>query len=193
VLVNPAPPPADVQRAQLEPGTFVFVGRLTPQKALPVLLEAIGKVEGARLDLVGEGAERVRLESLVDAAGLAERVRFLGSLPRAEVLSHLAAARAAVLSSSWENLPHAAVEALSVGTPVVSTAVGGVPEVVHDGENGLLVPPNDPGALAAALQSILHDDELRSRLADAAKPSVAAMGRDVIYGRLEQILIEAAA
>ncbi len=108
------------------------------------------------------------------------------------MLAHLAGARAAVLSSAWENLPHAAVEALAVGTPVVSTAVGGVPEVVHDGENGLLVPPNDPAALAGALRSILDDDALRSRLAAAAKPSVAAIGRDVIYARLEQILVEAA-
>jgi len=192
VLVNPAPPPADVEPAPLDPGTFVFVGRLTHQKALPVLLEAIGAVDGAKLELVGDGADRRALEELVATRGLADRVRFVGSLPRDQVLAHLAGARAAVLSSAWENLPHAAVEALSVGTPVVSTAVGGVPEVVHDGENGLLVPPNDPAALAAALRAVLHDDALRSRLAAAAKPSVAAIGRDVIYDRLEQILVEAA-
>ena len=193
VLVNPAPAPADVEPAPLEPGTFVFVGRLTHQKALPVLLEAIGAVDGARLELVGDGADRAALESMVAARGLDDRVRFVGALPRDQVLARLAGARAAVLSSAWENLPHAAVEALSVGTPVVSTAVGGVPEVVRDGENGLLVPPNDPAALAGALRAILHDDALRARLAAAAKPSVAAIGRDVIYGRLEQILAEAAA
>jgi glycosyltransferase involved in cell wall biosynthesis len=192
VLVNPAPPPADVEPAHLEPGTFVFVGRLTHQKALPVLLEAIAAVDGAKLELVGSGADRPALEAIVAARRLEDRVRFAGALPRHEVLAHLAGARAAVLSSAWENLPHAAVEALAVGTPVVSTAVGGVPEVVRDGENGLLVPPNDPAALAGALRSILDDDALRSRLAAAAKPSVAAIGRDVIYTRLEQILVEAA-
>ena len=191
VLVNPAPPPADVEPAPLEPGTFVFVGRLTHQKALPVLLEAIAAVDGAKLELVGAGADRPALEAVVAARRLEDRVRFAGALPRHEVLAHLAGARAAVLSSAWENLPHAAVEALAVGTPVVSTAVGGVPEVVRDGQNGLLVPPNDPAALAAALRSILDDDALRSRLAAAAKPSVAAIGRDVIYARLEQILAEA--
>lgn len=191
VLVNPAPPPTDVEPAALEPGTFVFVGRLTHQKALPVLLEAIGAVEGAKLELVGTGADRNALEETVVARGLADRVRFVGSLPRDQVLAHLAGARAAVLSSAWENLPHAVVEALSVGTPVVSTAVGGVPEVVRDGENGLLVPPNNPAALADALRAILHDDALRSRLAEAAQPSVAAIGRDVIYERLERILVEA--
>jgi glycosyltransferase involved in cell wall biosynthesis len=97
-----------------------------------------------------------------------------------------------VLSSAWENLPHAAVEALAVGTPVVSTAVGGVPEVVSDGDNGLLVPPNDPDALAAALRRMLDDDELHARLAACAQPSVAAIGRDVIYARLERILLDVA-
>jgi glycosyltransferase involved in cell wall biosynthesis len=193
VLVNPAPSPLDVEPADLEPGTFVFVGRLSHQKALPVLLDALRAVDGAKLDLVGDGPDRAALEAGVSARGLGERVRFFGALPRDQVLARLAGARAAVLSSAWENLPHAAVEALAVGTPVVATAVGGVPEVVHDGENGLLVPVGDAEKLAGALRSILHDDALRSRLAAGAKPSVAAIGREAIYGRLEQILIEAVA
>jgi glycosyltransferase involved in cell wall biosynthesis len=187
VLVNPAPPPADVKPAKLSPRTFVFVGRLTEQKALPVLLDALDRVDDAELVVVGDGPERATLERR--ASG---RVRFVGSLPRAGVLSHLAGSRAAVLSSAWENLPHAAVEALAVGTPVVSTAVGGVPEVVTDGENGLLVPPNDADALAAALRRILEDDELHARLAARTKPSVAAIGRDAIYERLERILLDVA-
>jgi glycosyltransferase involved in cell wall biosynthesis len=64
---------------------------------------------------------------------------------------------------------------------------------VHDGENGLLVPPNDVAALTGALRAILTDDDLRSRLAAGAKPSVAAIGRDAIYERLERILLGAAA
>jgi len=124
--------------------------------------------------------------------GVGDRVTFLGARPRDEALRYLAGARAAVLSSAWENLPHAAVEALAVGTPVVSTAVGGVPEVVRDDENGLLVPPNDPAALAGALRRLLTDDALRLRLAAAAQPSVEAIGRVPTYARLEQILVEAA-
>jgi glycosyltransferase involved in cell wall biosynthesis len=193
VLTNPAPPPIDVEPMPLEPGTFVFVGRLTEQKALPVALAAIAEVDGARLALVGDGPERASLERRVSELGLGERVKFLGSLSRDEALRYLAGARAALLSSAWENLPHAAVEALAVGTPVVSTSVGGVPEVVHDGENGLLVPPNDVAALAAALRAMLTDDDLRSRLAAGAQPSVAAIGRATIYERLERILREAAA
>jgi glycosyltransferase involved in cell wall biosynthesis len=189
VLVNPAPAPSDVRPEPLPPGTFVFVGRLTEQKGLPVALDALADVPDARLVLVGDGPERAALEQ--HAARFGDRVEFRGSLPRASVLRHLAGARAALLPSAWENLPHAVVEALAVGTPVVATAAGGVPEVVHDGGNGLLVPPNDPRALADAMRSLLDDDALRARLAAGAKPSVAGIGRDAIYTRLERILEEA--
>jgi glycosyltransferase involved in cell wall biosynthesis len=192
VLVNPAPPPRDLPASTLRDGTFVFVGRLTSQKALPDALRAVAAVDGARLVIVGDGPERASLERLTDELGIRDRVTFEGSRPRDHVLQTLAGARAAVLSSSWENLPHAAVESLSVGTPVVATAVGGVPEVVHDDENGLLVPAGDVAALAGAIRRVLEDGALHARLAAAAKPSVAAIGRDRIYERLEQILLEAA-
>jgi glycosyltransferase involved in cell wall biosynthesis len=192
VLLNPAPAPVEVEPAPLPPNTFVYVGRLTHQKGLPVLLDAVERVPDARLEIVGDGPERAGLEERAKSPSLAGRVTFAGALPRSEVLSHLAGARAAVLASAWENLPHAAVEALSVGTPVVATAVGGVPEAVFDDRNGLLVPPNDAAALAAALERVLRDDALRDRLAAGAIPSVAAIGRDETYTRLETILEEAA-
>jgi glycosyltransferase involved in cell wall biosynthesis len=188
VLTNPAPPPRDVEPERLPAGSFVFVGRLTRQKALRTALEAVELVPGARLVLVGDGPERDALESV---AG--ERVEFRGSVSRDEALRTVAGAEAALLSSDWENLPHAAVEALSVGVPVVATAVGGVPEVVHDGENGLLVPPRRPDALAAAMRRVLEERGLRDRLAAGAKPSVEAISSEAIYGRLEELLAEAAA
>ena len=100
------------------------------------------------------------------------------------MLAQLAGAHAAILTSDWENLPHAAVEALSVGTPVLATAVGGVPEAafVHHGENGLLVPARDVDALAHAMHRLLEPG-LRDRLAASAKPSVEAISRERVYGR----------
>ena len=192
VLTNPAPAPTRIEPEPLEPGTFVFAGRLTEQKALHVALAALSEVPQARLVLVGDGPERARLEELARTLGIDDRVRFAGALSREQVLRYLAGARAALLSSSWENLPHAVVEALAVGTPVVATAVGGVPEVVHDGENGLLVPAGDVTALAAALARVVSDDGLRDRLAAGAQPSVERIGREPTYARLEQILVEAA-
>jgi glycosyltransferase involved in cell wall biosynthesis len=96
-----------------------------------------------------------------------------------------------LLSSDWENLPHAAVEALSVGVPVVSTRVGGVPEIVRDGGNGLLVPPSRPEELASAIRRVLEEPGLRARLAAEAKPSVEAISSDVVYGRIESLLARA--
>ena len=106
-----------------------------------VAIDALAYVPDAQLTVIGDGPDRGRLEQHAQGAGLNGRVRFVGSLPRAEVLDALAGAEAAVLSSDWENFPHAAVEALAVGTPLVATAVGGVGEIVVDGVNGLLVPP----------------------------------------------------
>ena len=121
-------------------------------------------------------------------------MRFTGSLPREEALRcSRAGSEAALLASDWENLPHAAVEALAVGTPVVATAVGGVPEVVHDGENGLLVAPRDgPRSSAAALRRIVGDPALRDRWPPRRGRRSRHLSRDEVYGRLEAMLVEAA-
>ena len=138
------------------------------------------------------GPERAALERRATELGLGERARFLGALGRDEVLRLFRAADASVLSSAWENFPHTLVEALAVGTPVVATAVGGVPEIVRDGENGLLVPAGDPAALAAALRRFLGDAELQARLREGAAPSVEHLRPERIYGRLEELLTQVA-
>ena len=165
VLPNPAPelpelPSRDELRAELgfDGTTLVFAGRLGPQKSLDVALEALVDVPDVTLAVAGDGPERSALERRVGELGLDGRVRFLGSVPRASVLRLFRAADASVLPSAWENFPHTVVEALAVGCPVIATAVGGVPEVVRDGENGLLVPPGDPAALAAAIARFFADE-----------------------------------
>jgi glycosyltransferase involved in cell wall biosynthesis len=186
VVPNPAPA-VEVEPAPVD-GRFVFAGRLTRQKALGTAIEAVARVPGARLLVLGDGPERDELEQRVRELDLTERVELAGPRPRREVLRALSGARAAVLSSDWENLPHAAVEALAVGTPVVATDVGGVSEVVHDGVNGLLVPAGAPDALARALSSLLESQQLRDRLAAAARPSVAELAADRVYGRIADLL-----
>jgi glycosyltransferase involved in cell wall biosynthesis len=199
VLPNPAPAlPALAPREELRKEfgltgpTLAFAGRLTVQKSLRVALEAVASVEGVGLLIAGEGDQRARLEHDVAELGLTERVRFLGALPRARVVELFAAADASILSSTWENFPHTVVEALAAGTPVIATATGGVGEVVHDGENGLLVPLGDPTALGDAIRRYFADADLRRRLRERAAPSVAEYSPDRIFARLERTLQQVA-
>jgi glycosyltransferase involved in cell wall biosynthesis len=194
VLPNPTPPvPALPDPERGGRPLLAFAGRMTAPKALGVALEAVAQVPEVDFALAGDGDERAALEARAHALELDGRVRFLGSLPRDEVLALFRRADAAVLSSAWENFPHTLVEALAVGTPAIATHVGGVAEIVTDGENGLLVPPGDPAALAEAIRRFLGDDALRARLAAAAAPSAERFSPERIYGRLEQILVRAAA
>ena len=121
----------------------------------------------------------------------ADRVRFPGPLSRDDVLTLYRAADAALSTSAWENLPHSVVEALAVGTPVVATAVGGVPEVVHDEENGLLVPPGDVEAIAGAIGRLARDEALRTTLAAKAAGSVAELAEARVLERIVRIVEEA--
>lgn len=192
LLPNPAPslpelPPRDEVRARLglDGPTLVFAGRLTAQKALDLGIEAARRA-GVALAIAGDGPDRDSLERLGHA-------RFLGPLPRREVLELFLAGDASLLSSAWENFPHTVVEALAVGTPVIATRTGGVAEVLEDGRNGLVVEPGDLDALTAAIERFFADHELARRLRANAAASVADYAPDRVYGRLERILVEAAA
>jgi glycosyltransferase involved in cell wall biosynthesis len=190
VLPNPSPPlPPLSSREELRASfgivgpTLAFAGRLTAQKSLEVALAAVASVDGVSLVIAGDGDERPRLERL---AG--ERVRFVGPQPRERVVELFAAADASILSSSWENFPHAVVEALAVGTPVIATTTGGVAEVVTNEQNGLLVPAGDTDGLAAAVRRYFEDAALRERLRAHAKASVDRYAPERVFGELESTL-----
>jgi glycosyltransferase involved in cell wall biosynthesis len=200
VLPNPAPeipamPSRDELRAELglTGHALVFAGRLGPQKALGVALRALVDVTEVTLTVAGDGPERHALERRAHELGLDGRVSFVGSVPREQVLRFFRAADASVLPSAWENFPHTVVEALAVGCPVIATAVGGVPEVVRDGENGLLVAPGDSEALASAIARFFADEELRARLRDAARRSVEGYSEEAVFTTIEVELQRAAA
>jgi glycosyltransferase involved in cell wall biosynthesis len=151
----------------------LVVGRLEPEKGHPTLIEAWPLVHhhfpAARLLIAGEGSERDRLEGLAAAHLRAEiccdSVSFLGR--REDVPQLLAAADVVVMPSYREAQGLAIVEALAAERAVVASNVGGIPEMLHDGENGLLVPSHDPSALATAIGRLFNDAALRTRLAAA--------------------------
>jgi glycosyltransferase involved in cell wall biosynthesis len=192
VVPNPAPeidesaPRVELrERFGMESPTFVFAGRLTPQKNLPLAIAAMDRVAGASLIVIGAGPSEDQLRSAVTESGAGDRVSFKGALPRDEAIAWMRAADACLLPSDWENFPHAAVEALAAGTPVIATAVGGVPEIIETGRNGILVAPGDVEALAAAMTSLVHDPARTAALREGAAASGALYSPGAVYGAIE--------
>jgi glycosyltransferase involved in cell wall biosynthesis len=186
--VKPAEAAAAREQLGIEAGhpLVVAVGRLDPQKGFDVLVDATARMNGNSPPIVvicGEGPARPELEERIRALGLGGRVRLLGNREDAKAL--IAAADAFCMPSRWEGSPLALHEALAAGRPVVAAAVGGIPELLTFGQAGLLVPPEDPGALAAAVGRVLSDQQLAEQLgaraieAAEAWPDAATTARRV--------------
>lgn len=165
----------DAVRAELglDAGTFAVgnVAALAPHKAQNDLVRAAAIVRSTRGDVrffvVGEGALRARLESLAREVGMSEHVVFTGF--RADALDLLRAFDVFVMSSYLEGLGTSIMDAQVLGIPVVATRTGGIPELVEDGITGLLAPPRDPPAIAAAILRFLDDGPLRAACAERAR------------------------
>ena len=161
-----APQPVSATRA--EPLRVCAVGRLVPKKGFADLVEAVRILVSSGIDveveLAGDGDERERLTEQIERLGLADRIRLLGPLTQAEVRellarSHVFAAPCIeAADGNIDGLPTVVLEAMACGTPVVATAVSGLPEVVHDGVTGILLPPGDPASLAVALRGIARGE-----------------------------------
>jgi glycosyltransferase involved in cell wall biosynthesis len=163
-------PPAQLR----EPGEglrLLTVGALADKKGQSYLIEAMARLDPARnatLDIVGGGPLRAELEALAARLGLADRVRLRGELPKEQVAQLMRESDVFVLPSIYETFGCVLIEAMASGLPVVATAVGGVPEVVLDGE-GRLVEPRDPDALAQAIEATLTQETMERRAAQAER------------------------
>ena len=163
------------REAERRPGPLrvVVVANLIPEKGVGVLLEAIARLREVEwsLDVVGDGPEHGPLEARARELGVADRVRFLGL--RDDVPELLREADVAVHPARWqEALGNTVLEAMATGTPLVASRVGGIPELLADGSEGLLVPPGEPEPLAAALRRLAGDPPLRARLGASARARV---------------------
>jgi glycosyltransferase involved in cell wall biosynthesis len=147
--------------------TIGSLGRLDRQKGFDLLLRALAELPAVALVLVGDGPERAALERQATDTGLTPRVLFAGW--QEEPRRHLTTFDAFVLPSRFEGFPLSVVEAMLAGLPVVASRVGSVPEAVRDGETGLLVPPEDPHALATALRRALDEPALGRRGRELAR------------------------
>jgi glycosyltransferase involved in cell wall biosynthesis len=193
-LRSAAIPQAQAQaraRLGLPPDAYVVagVGRLVPIKGFDLLIAALGdmvaRVPGARVLLIGDGAERGALEAQARALGVADRLHVAGTVT--DLFGLLVAADVLAAPSRNEGMGRVLVEAMALGLPVVGTRVGGIPDVIVDGECGLLVPPEDPAALAAALVELGLDAARRAKLGAGARPRAEAFSTAVAAAAMRAI------
>jgi glycosyltransferase involved in cell wall biosynthesis len=164
------------------------VGRLRAKKGFRTLIEACALLRATgcdfRVQIVGYGPDRAMLESVIAEHRLQHIVELTGKLDHDEVVRRYAVADLFVLpctvlaDGDRDGIPNVLLEAMAMALPVISTAVSGIPELVADGRNGVLVPPERPALLAAAMQRVLSDAVLRSRLGAAARATVQARFSD---------------
>ncbi len=179
--------------------TFTCVGRLCAQKGQLVLIDAFAALleEGhrAKLVLAGDGEMRLDVEARIREHGIGEHVEITGWIDERQVREYLEASRCMVLPSFAEGLPVVIMEAFAMGRPVISTYTAGIPELVHEGQNGWLVPAGDVPALTGALHEALAcpASELDARGRDGAKRVREQHFVDTEVARLEALLCAAVA
>ena len=167
-----------------EPPLLLAVGRLVDYKGFRFLLRACHTLVERGLDfrcrIIGNGPEEAALQRQIDTLGLHGIVELAGVVPHGEMVGEFARAAVFVLpccegaGGEMDGIPVAMMEAMARGLPVVSTRLTGIPELVHEGENGLLAEPEDPDGLAGALANLLVDGGLRERLGERARRTVVA-------------------
>jgi glycosyltransferase involved in cell wall biosynthesis len=155
---------------------------------LDMMVERKARGEATKLVIGGDGPERVQLEAKIKALHLESSVTMVGALSFHDVFRYVTAADVFVLNTAYEGLSHHLIEAMALGTPIVTTPVGGNPELITDGVEGLLVPVNNVAALDAAVSRILQDASLRERLSAAGQTKAAAFASTDAIPQIAQLL-----
>jgi len=171
-------------RRNFEGEKLVYVGRLTRKKGVEYLILAMRSVKDIDLLIIGDGPDRGRLEKM--ATGL--RVTFVGMVPWEETLHYLSQAKALILPSFYEGLPNVILEAMSVGVPAIASRVGGIPDVVKDGETGLLVEPGRVDELAISINRLIEDDDLRRKMSKNCLEEAKKYSWENVVERFEDLM-----
>ncbi len=152
---------AEGDASAVRPDHFVYVGRLHPDKRVPLLVQIFKESVDAGCDrdlyVVGDGEDRDAVERVIAQYGLGDRIIMLGAMTHRNTLSVLARSRCLLLCSSEEGCPNVILEAMALGVPAIAPRVGGVPELIADGDTGYLFPVNDPSTASAHIMRVARD------------------------------------
>lgn len=182
----------DIARQKLklakEEKFLVFVGTLKQVKGLKYLIEAVkilkGKMPEMRLLIIGEGGEKENLQEQVEKLKLKQNVIFFGKLANEKIPEYMIASDIFVLPSLSEGLPVTVLEAMAAGLPIVATQVGGLPEIVKQGQNGFLVEAKEPEILAQKILTLLSDEKLRNSMSLNNQKEAKKYSWDLIVAKL---------
>lgn len=170
---------------------IIFIGRFRPEKGVQYLIDAMyiirKKTQLTRLILVGEGPEEANLRELAQKLNLQSCIDFIGKIPIENVPCYLAASDVFVLPSLSEGMPNVVLEAMAAGLPIVATKVGGLPEIIKNGENGFLVEPKNAEQISEKVSLILMDSRLRETLSRNNRENSKNFNWDNIAQKLEGI------
>lgn len=174
---------------------ILFVGTLRSVKGVEYLIEAMKTIkvnyDNIKLLIIGEGEDRDKLKDLVNKLGLDDCVEFAGQISNHEIPKYMKKSDIFVLPSLSEGFPNVILEAMAAGLPIVSTNVGGVPDIIQEEVNGLLVKPMSPRDTANGVLMLLKDDELRKKMSANNKIEAQKYSLDKVVDNLENIYVKA--
>ena len=176
----------------LKGATILSAGRLVPWKGFAVLIDSMAEIRtyipDARLVIVGDGPEKHILKEKIEKLNLEDSVALAGKMPHDKLLALLKASDLFVLNTGYEGFSHQILEAMALGTPVVTTHAGGNGEIITSGGNGLLVPYNDEGTLVNAIVKLLREEGLSHELAAKAMETARSFSEERMIRETADIL-----
>ena len=181
-----------------KPESFIlYVGVLIPRKGVHFLLESFAqianKIKDTKLVLIGNSDDNSYaggLREMTESLGLNERVTFMDSMPQSKLAEIMARAQVLILPSLSEALGRVVLEAMACGTPVIGSAVGGIPDMIHEGENGFLIRPGDVGALTGRIKWILEHPQQAAQIGEKARKFAGEFFSQEVYVQHYSVLIE---
>jgi glycosyltransferase involved in cell wall biosynthesis len=178
---------------QFDGKLIISIGRIISLKRFDALIEAmpalLKQFPNIKLMIVGSGPEEAVLNRLIQELGLEKHISLSGSLPKDVLFKYIHASDLLVLNSIHETFPHQLLEAMSIGTPVVATSVGGIPEIVENNKEGLLVKSGNEKELKKAIIKILTDENLSLRLTKEAKKKADNFSLDNVISETANTLL----